>query len=263
MQLEGKSVTHQKYGKGIIKEVSGNTIVAAFSETEKRFLYPDAFSQFLTLNDERVQTHMDDLLIQEQQREEAERQAAQKEQERIRRLSHFKISPTSQAAFGCVTNTPQDVFSEWRVQTGRYLSGCSKGEPKIPHRMKPNSACLITACSNHHEDDRRILGAFMVREDFFGESCADGVIESHNHHRIALSPDETLQFWDYFAEPNQQRRWGSAEVKYFSNQTMRQILFDITRAVTDPQQQETAQALYQYFCKINRLPYLKPEALEA
>ena len=50
-QLLGQPVKHTSFGKGIITEVSSKIVTISFAQGEKRFLYPDAFSTFLTLKD--------------------------------------------------------------------------------------------------------------------------------------------------------------------------------------------------------------------
>ena len=51
MELRSQAVKHAAFGKGIITEVSGNTITVCFAQGEKRFPCPDAFSHHLTLKD--------------------------------------------------------------------------------------------------------------------------------------------------------------------------------------------------------------------
>ena len=54
-QLLGQPVKHISFGKGIITNVSDQIVTVHFPEGEKRFLYPEAFSAFLTLKDEEKQ----------------------------------------------------------------------------------------------------------------------------------------------------------------------------------------------------------------
>lgn len=100
-------------------------------------------------------------------------------------LENLKLSPQSQAVFHIDAEAHEAVFSSWTVSTGCYLSGYSKGEPRIPERLQPNSMCLLTerprGCS---EAERRIVGAFMVEDDFIGTCCTDGTIQAHPTHRI-------------------------------------------------------------------------------
>ncbi len=54
MQLTGQAVQHAAFGKGVVTEQKNNIITVSFSQGEKRFVYPDAFKKFLTLNNEQA-----------------------------------------------------------------------------------------------------------------------------------------------------------------------------------------------------------------
>ena len=49
MQLIGQSIKHVTFGKGVVTDWNGNVITVCFSAGEKKFIYPDAFSNFLIL----------------------------------------------------------------------------------------------------------------------------------------------------------------------------------------------------------------------
>lgn len=69
--------------------------------------------------------------------------------------------------------------------------------------------CLLTerpkGCS---EAERRIVGAFMVEDDFIGTCCTDGTIQAHPTHRIQLPPERQPLFWPYVAKEPEKQRWG-------------------------------------------------------
>ena len=44
MQLIGQSIKHVTFGKGVVTDWNGNVITVCFSAGEKKFIYPDAFS---------------------------------------------------------------------------------------------------------------------------------------------------------------------------------------------------------------------------
>lgn len=186
---------------------------------------------------------------------EAERQAFQQKQEHKNLLRNMKIYANSQAAFHITAAQEQDVFSAWTVFTGTYLSGPSKGEPRIPDRMKPNSLCLLTKRgAGVQEASRRIIGAFMVGEDFFGADCRSGTVAAHPVHRVALRPEKGLAFWPYFTRDPEKQRWGKTALKYFSNQTAEKILFDLLGLADTAEEREAALRFYPYFCRLNRIP---------
>ena len=260
MQLKGKMITHTKFGSGVVVGVESGIVTVAFAEGEKKFLFPGAFSHFLTFEDTESQTYVDQLLNRINREKESLRQKEHKARDRLKQLRRLRISPNSQAAFGFAENTREAVFSAWMVSTGRYKGGYSKGQPRVPTRLKPNSACLLAERpEGKPERERKIIGAFMVRDDFDGALCEEGKIQSHEKYRIELQAREALPFWNYFPYVNQPPKWGGTEMRYFSNRIMQRILYDIQDVVADPERKETAKEFYRYFCSVNRLPDLKSE----
>ena len=47
MQLIGQPIKHVTFGKGVVTDWNGNVITVCFSVGEKKFICPDAFSNFL------------------------------------------------------------------------------------------------------------------------------------------------------------------------------------------------------------------------
>lgn len=259
MQLEGARVSHVTFGIGTVTGLTKTMITVLFSQGEKKFLFPDSFSRFLTLEDSAAQAGVDALLAKRRQAVEEKKQAFERKQERLQRIRSIKIAPEAQAAFGFVENTPEAVFSTWSVTSGHYLSGNSKGEPRLPGRLKLNSACLLTyRPKGQSEQARRILGAFMVPDDFDGSLCRDGQIESHERYRIRLSANQVLPFWPYFNVPAAPASWGRTEIKYFANRTMQKILLDMVQLAPEDERSEP-EAFYRYFCQVNRLEALPEE----
>ena len=251
MKLVGKAIKHVTFGRGVITNKTDNILTIDFEGNHKKFLFPDAFLHFLSITDEEGQAYIGKILNDLSQIKNAE----QLEQERLQRILFLKIAPESQAAFGFMENNRQTVLKSWSVFAGNYLGGYSKGTPRIPTRLKLNSACLLTERPvGSPEKERLIIGAFMVPDDFEGQNCKDGIIPSHETYRILLNEkDSKLLFWDYFPSTTPSPRWGKTEMKYFSNLQMKCILDDMQKAITDPLQRETASNFYQYFCKVNRL----------
>lgn len=258
MQLEGMAVSHRKFGEGTVKELREKYITVLFPQGEKKFPYPNSFVKFLTIKDKSIQTEMDRMLEHIIQEEESKRAEEISEHERLEEIQNLKIRSDSQAAFGFVENDRQSVFSSWSVYAGSYQSGGSKGKPKLPVRLKRNSACLLTECpKGTAEKRRRIIGAFMLRDNFEGSACMDGMIQSHERYKIQLEDKEALLYWNYFSGEGEITKWGNVELKYFSNIIMQTILYDMKQAMTDPAAKQEAEEFYQYFCLINKLNPVK------
>ena len=255
MQLIGQPIKHVTFGKGVVTDWNGNVITVCFSAGEKKFIYPDAFSHFLILKNADAQKKVQHLLDTREEKRETALKAYQEQQEKKHMLENLKISPQSQAVFHIEAAEHEAVFSAWTVSTGCYLSGYSKGEPRIPERLQPNSMCLLTelpeGCS---EAERRIVGAFMVEDDFIGSRCTDGVIQAHPAHRIQLPPERRPLFWSYVAKEPEKQRWGKMAFKYMSNRTGEQILFDCKETALTADEKSRAEHFYRYYCKLNRLP---------
>ena len=255
MQLVGKAVGHKVFGQGIITDCSGNIVIVSFPQGDKRFIYPDAFANFLTLKNKSAQNKINEIYNKRLGAEVARKQELQEEQERRRRLCALKITPNSQAAFNIDPNDLDEVFSSDAISTGCYLSGISKGKPRIPSKLMPNSACLLTGCPpNTSEKERRILGAFMVKDGFGGYMCKDGMVECHDKYKVRLNPNSTMLYWDYFDCSDPLPRWGNTVFKYLPNSTMHQILLAMKKVFQDTEEETLIHEFYQYFCEINRFP---------
>jgi hypothetical protein len=137
-------------------------------------------------------------------------------------------------------------------------SGSNKGKPNKPIRLHQNSAVLLTATdSSMPEKDRRILGVYMVNEDFIGKICEDGYIPAHSKYRLQLTEQESDQmlFWKYYVNEKLPHKmtWNTGKYRYFENLWMAQILHDIVSLKSDPEEQELAQQFLKHFCKMNQI----------
>lgn len=253
MNINGQAIKHKTFGCGVVTALTANTITVCFSEGEKKFIYPDAFSEYLVLRDKSMQQHITAQIAKKEAEINRQRQAEQAEQERRQKLLNFSITANSHAVFDIIPEHVEQVCKTYAVSTGRYLSGHSKGQPRIAVRLKPNSACLLTERPGRQpEQERRIIGAFMVREDFFGKDVHGGLIEGHPKYQMRVPSENILLFWELFGQ-NATPRWGNTVFKYCSGTVMNHILSEMTQLLENTEQQESALAFYKYFCKINCL----------
>lgn len=173
-------------------------------------------------------------------------------------MKHHKLHPESQMVFWCDKEEYNSSFSEWKVFSGIIKSGNNKGKPNKPIRLYQNSAVLLTARdSSMSEKDRRILGVYMVNEDFVGKLCEDGYIPAHSKYRLQLTEQESdqLLFWEYYVNEKSPEKvtWNTGKYRYFDNSWMAQILLDIISLKSDPNERELAQEFFEHFCKMNQI----------
>lgn len=255
MDLMNRTVRHELFGEGTIVQWDDAVVSVQFGSTEKKFVFPDAFREHLILTDKTSMQYVNKILSKADREVQLKRERDSYEAEKRKVLQSLPMHEKSQAVFGLVENRMQDVLDSWSVFAGNYCSGHNRGKPRVPSRIYPNSACLLTECGKEDgEEDRTIRGIFMVKEDFIGPDCSDGMIPAHEKYRIILSEDERRQFrfWDYFDRPGN-KKWGLVEIKYVSNLIMACILSDILSVKHSADQLQLREEFFQYFCKLNKI----------
>ncbi|KAA9016035.1 malate synthase [Niallia endozanthoxylica] len=269
MNLINKEVTHMRFGKGSVVKHDDSIIEIHFATENKKFVFPDAFGKHLKLHD-KTASHSLEKVIQEkeierekiEQEKEEEKKLQRKEQqlrlEHAKLMRNHKLHPESQMVFWCDTEEMSRTFTEWKVFTGLIKGGNNKGKPNKPTRIFKNSVCLLTARdSGMPEKDRRIIGVYMVNEDFIGKFCEDGYIPAHSEYRLQLTEQESdkMPFWKYYINEKSPQKitWNTGKYRYFDNVWMAQILLDIVALKSDIQERELTQKFFNHFCKMNQI----------
>lgn len=269
MNLLNKKVTHERFGTGSIVDHSDSRIEISFGEENKTFMFPDAFEKHLVLQDESAAQSLEEMIrekeserIEEELQKEEEKEQQRKKQElraeHEKLMKNHKLHPQSQMAFWCEPEEKQLAFSKWKVYSGEIKSGKNKGKPNKPSRLHQNSAVLLTErASDMPEKDRKILGVFMVDEEFMGKQSEDGIVPAHSVYRVRLTEQESarMNFWKYYVnEKNPEKMtWNTGKYRYFDNAMMAQILRDLVSVKSDSEEQELAQQFFDHFCKMNQI----------
>ncbi|WP_019243446.1 MULTISPECIES: hypothetical protein [Bacillus] len=269
MNLINKKVTHKRFGIGNIVKHNDSRIEIHFASENKKFIFPDVFSEHLKLHDKSDAKSLEEIL-QKKENEQKEEEWKKEEEKKLQRkklelrleheklMKHHKLHPESQMVFWCDTEEQNSSFSEWKVFSGVIKSGNNKGKPNKPVRLYQNSAVLLTARdSSMPEKDRRILGVYMVNEGFVGKLSEDGYIPAHSKYRLQLTEQESdqLLFWEYYVNEKSPEKvtWNTGKYRYFDNSWMAQILLVIISLKSDPKERELAQQFFEHFCKMNRI----------
>ncbi|MDI3090568.1 malate synthase [Priestia megaterium] len=267
MNLINKKVTHKLFGIGSIVKYNDSSIEIHFASENKKFVFPDVFGKHLKLHDKSVADLLGKI-IEKKEMEHNEKERKKEEEKKLQRknqelrwgleklMKNHKLHSESQMVFWCDTEEQNSSFLEWKVFSGVIKSGNNKGKPTKPIRLHQNSAVLLTAIdSSMPEKDRRILGVYMVNEDFIGKLCEDGYIPAHSKYRLQLTEQESDQmlFWEYYVNErsSQKMTWNTGKYRYFNNLWMAQILLDIVNLKSDPKERELAQQFFEHFCKMN------------
>ncbi len=266
MKLYNKQVTHKIFGRGEVVQHDNSYIQVEFTSGVKKFVYPDAFDSYLTLND---QSAVDFVKIAQRKRRKEKmynrikKMQAMHSRNRRRFLeqksaAQNKINPRSQAVFWCKDHEIEKIFTEWSIFTGAIKSGRREGEPRRLAQISQNSTVLLTARdTGGKEKNRRILGIFMVGENFNTAHCKDGYIPAHSEYRLNLTEVESkkMLFWNYYVNKKYPARtiWNTGRYRYFDNKYAAQILRDIIALRKGQQGKAHAQRFFEYFCQMNMI----------
>lgn len=265
MDLINEEITHKVFGEGNIIEQDASFITVDFNEDVRKFVYPDAFEQYMTLNNQQTAKSFETILEENEKKEaklaikrEEKREQQELERQRQDMLRNHRIHESSQIVFWLDEEEQQSVFTDWHAFTGEVQSGKDKGEPNRAVRLRPNSAGLLTArADNQEETERQILGIYMVGESFAGNLSDDGIVPAHTEHRIELTKEESekMLFWNYYINKNHPHRmtWNSGKYRYFDNDWTARILKDIIALRTDEEEIKAAENFLEYFCQLNAL----------
>lgn len=269
MNLINKLVTHKVFGEGSIVTQNDSRVEIKFTKEIKNFIYPDVFGQHLKLHDSSSAQLIEKMIqAKEQKVEENERKKQEEKNLQIKKqqlrvdyekiMHNHKLHNESQLVFWCDEEEQANVFTDWNVFSGTIKSGNNKGMPSKLTRLHQNSAVLLTARdSDVLEQERRILGLYMVKKNFIGKLSDDGKIPAHSKYKIQLTKEESdqLPFWKYYTNKKlpDKMSWNSGKHRYFDNVWMAQILLDILALKKDPSEKELVQQFLDHFCKMNQL----------
>lgn len=269
MNLIDKKVTHKQFGEGVIVSITDFSVKVQFSVEEKKFMYPEGFSKYLTLHDKTEAKVLHEIL----QVKEVEKKAAEllKEQDILKHrkkqkqqleydklTNNHKLHPESQVVFWCDEEESHRVFEKGQVFVGEVKSGVNKGKPVKMNRVHQNSAVLLTSKEpGTQEEDRLIHGVFMVKKGYIGKLNESGFIPAHSNYNIQLSEEESKQmpFWKYYKNKKSPNKisWNTGKYKYFDNEWMAQIILDIYSIKKDPMEKQMVQQFLFHFCKMNNI----------
>lgn len=317
----GAIVTHKKFGCGIITEQSASIITVSFSGIEKKFVFPDAFENFLSTDDAKLISEIDEQkkIIEAKKKAvvspppqlettpiisktgKAKRIVRTIERSNIAFKCNFCDGGCSDSCIGfkgvcsdeimrynimeakhvwCASESPckkyidgeitredliqqfscyeSTMLSEWKASAGVVQNGENKGKPMKLIKVQNNSlAVLTTRFPNATDDKRFIFAVFLVDESYEGDGWEEGFVTNHSKWRIELTPSEATQllFWNYYVNANapEKKVFGSGLHRYLSDMQAAQILKDIIKIKSSPEEKEFAKQFLNHFCDVTGL----------
>jgi hypothetical protein len=101
MNLIGVLVNHKTFGEGIIKQYDANYLVISFSQGEKKFVYPDVFESFISVNESNIAKFIN-LEIEKKKRNKIKQQNITNEKKNlVQQKPQQNINPVSKPSLNC------------------------------------------------------------------------------------------------------------------------------------------------------------------
>ena len=109
MIFDNLEVKHKTFGNGIVTAVNGKYMTVRFEATQKTFVYPDAFENFLTLANGLINEEIqNDIQL---SKEEKQRIINKKNEENLRAMTHGIVIPGKEITQG-ENDDPESNFKQ-------------------------------------------------------------------------------------------------------------------------------------------------------
>lgn len=156
IELIKAAVIHKTFGTGKIKEVENGHVVIDFGmsdsgePTEKKFVYPDAFKNFLKINDPAIAEQVDSL-IKINDEEELKRQELNEQDKREKRVAHIKALEEAKKKLPAKAKTKK---TNTRQNIAFKLNYCDGGQ--APEQIGFNGICSDATIRYNIEKEKRV-----------------------------------------------------------------------------------------------------------
>lgn len=296
MELLNLKVKHRKFGEGVIISNDNDKVIVHFPDinSDKKFVYPDAFEKFLQIDDKCVEESAKQGIakMQEEIKEKQEEKKKKEEQEKIKRLeeellqefivaNQSKIEKTSHKrkkvpikkysnialkkdmSEAILEEEAADILKEGRISI--TFQDKKKEINQWLDQTKGTFGIITSVPLGENESARMISGIFMTTS-FHMESEDGGNIILNNQYKIALTLEEMkkIKFWEFYFNPEEPTaiKFSGEDYCYFSDNQAAQILLKIYEVKENEKEKQLVGACLDYFCKVKRLDLCKLEKAE-
>ena len=143
-------------------------------------------------------------------------------------------------------------LSDWIAQAGTDLKGENEGKARrLPNAQLGSLAVLTTRFPDDPEQERVIVGAFIVDAASEGDDDDEGTVSCRSKYHLEIRPNEVrkLKFWNYYRnEGNPDSiRWGTGLYRFFRDEDALRLLKDIVELKKDTADYGLAVDTLEYF----------------
>ena len=176
----------------------------------------------------------------------------------ISREEICKFYESTKSEFNKSVCYESQMLEIWIASAGITQNGALKDKPMLLRNVKANSLAILTTKLPHAKDKERfIFAVFIIDENYGIENSDEGYVGANPKYKMLLSLEEAreLKFWDYYFNPNNPEKieLGSGLHRYFTDVQSAQVIKKIVELKKGTIQEEFAEQLLEYFCKIKKL----------
>lgn len=295
MELLNLKVKHKKFGTGTIISNEDNKIIVHFPDinSEKKFVYPDAFEKFLQIDEQSAEAEQQDFAkMQEQIKEKQEEKKKREEQEKIKRLEEellhdfilannkniekkmakkVKIQVKKYANIAIRKDMSEAVLKdgvEEFLKEGKFSITFQNKKKEInqwAEQAKTTFGIITSVPLGESEVERMISGIFMT-EAFQMEGEDGGTVFVNSQYQLPLNIEEMkrIKFWEYYFNPEEPAaiKFPGEEYCYFSDNQAAQILLKLYEVKQAEKEKQLVGQCLDYFCRVKKLDLCKLEKPE-
>lgn len=131
------------------------------------------------------------------------------------------------------------IFSDWSIKAGR-----SRFDQAYDWSLrKDRLLVLTTADSDNLEEERMIIGAFLINNSYPKDekNNKEAYATSYEQYRLKLTKEESakIKFWNYYSYENTDSiKWGTRLLRYFDDAIGSRILKDMVDVICESNRTE-------------------------
>lgn len=296
MELLNLKVRHKKFGEGVIVSNDNDKVIVHFPgiNSDKKFVYPDAFEKFLQIDDKCVEeaAKQDIAKMQEEMKERQEERKKKEEQEKIKRLeeelfqefieanqkksektSHKrkKVPVKKYSNIALKKDMPEVILEEETadiLKNGKISITFHNKKKEINQwldQTKGTFGMITSVPLGENESERMVSGVFMTTS-FQMEDEDGGIITLSNQYKITLTMEEMkkIKFWEFYFNPEEPAtiKFLGEDYCYFSDNQAAQFLLKIYEVKQNEREKQLVGECLDCFCKVKKLDLCKLEKPE-
>lgn len=148
------------------------------------------------------------------------------------------------------------TLEKWISHAGTDLNGENAGKPRrLPNAQLGSLAILTTRLPKEPEENRIIIGVFIVDAATEGDDDNEGSVSCKSKYHIEIRPNEVykLRFWDYYVNEGnpESKKWGTGLYRFIKDEDALRLLEDIVALKEGTDEHDDAAEVLEYYKELH------------